>query len=307
MTKIVDSKRRDFLALTAALGTLGLRPLRSFGQDQMPARQIPGNLESLPVIGLGSSKVVAEIATKGTAPLAAVLRALVGYGGSVIDTWPRDAKNDEGLGKVLRDPYLNEKLFVTTKIDRKGKEAGLAQFRLTQRLYEREIIDLAQIFSLIDLDTQWSTLKDLKAAGDARFIGVTVAQYELYPDLENFLTKEKPDFIQLNYSITERRAEEKLLPVAQDLGIAVLINRPFMNGAYFERLEGRAVPEWAAEFDCESWAQFSLKYILAHPAVTCVLTETSNPKHMQENALTAFGRYPDVAARERMRTLINGV
>ena len=98
-----------------------------------------------------------------------------------------------------------------------------------------------------------------------------------------------------------------LAPVAQDLGIAVLINRPFMNGAYFGRLEGRAVPEWAAEFDCESWAQFSLKYILAHPAVTCVLTETSNPKHMQENALTAFGRYPDVAARERMRTLINSV
>ena len=307
MTKMVDSTRRNFLTLAAVLGAVGLKPFRSFGQDQMPVRQIPGSLESLPVIGLGSSKAVAEIAAKGTEPLAAVLRMLVDYGGSVIDTWPRDAKNDEGVGKVLADSYLNEKLFVTTKIDRKGKEAGLAQFRLTQRLYEREIIDLAQIFSLIDLDTQWSTLKDLKAAGDARFIGVTVAQYELYPDLENFLTKEKPDFIQLNYSITERRAEEKLLPVAQDLGIAVLINRPFMNGAYFERLEGRAVPEWAAEFDCESWAQFSLKYILAHPAVTCVLTETSNPKHMQENALTAFGRYPDVAARERMRTLINSV
>ena len=307
MTKIVDSKRRDFLALTAALGTLGLRPLHSFGQDQMPVRQIPGSLESLPVIGLGSSKVVAEIATKGTEPLAAVLRMLVDYGGSVIDTWPRDAKNDEGVGEVLADPYLNEKLFVTTKIDQKGKEAGLAQFRLTQRLYEREIIDLAQIFSLVDLDTQWPTLQDLRATGNARFIGVTVSQYELYPNLENFLTKEKPDFIQLNYSITERKAEEKLLPMAQDLGIAVLINRPFMNGAYFRRLEGRAIPEWAAEFDCESWAQFSLKYILAHPAVTCVLTETSNPKHMQENALTAFGRYPDAAARERMRSLIGSV
>ena len=307
MTKITDSTRRDFLALATALGVLGLKPSRSFGQDQMPVRQIPGSLESLPVIGLGSSKVVAEIATKGTEPLAAVLRMLVDYGGSVIDTWPRDAKNDEGVGEVLADPYLNEKLFVTTKIDQKGKEAGLAQFRLTQRLYERETIDLAQIFSLVDLDTQWPTLQDLRATGNARFIGVTVSQYELYPNLENFLAKEKPDFIQLNYSITERKAEEKLLPMAQDLGIAVLINRPFMNGAYFRRLEGRAIPEWAAEFDCESWAQFSLKYILAHPAVTCVLTETSNPKHMQENALTAFGRYPDAAERERMRSLIGSV
>tara|TARA_B100000809_G_scaffold259017_1_gene303228 strand:+ start:138 stop:1061 length:924 start_codon:yes stop_codon:yes gene_type:complete len=307
MTKIVDSTRRNFLTLAAVLGAVGLKPFRSFGQDQIPVRKIPGSLESLPVIGLGSSKAVAEIAAKGTEPLAAVLRMLVDYGGSVIDTWPRDAKNEEEVGKVLADSYLNEKLFVTTKVDQRGKEAGLAQFRLTQRLYEKEIIDLAQVFSLIDLDTQWSTLQDLKAAGDARFIGVTVSQYELYPDLENFLTKEKPDFIQLNYSITERRAEEKLLPMAQDLGIAVLINRPFMNGAYFRKLEGRVVPEWAAEFDCESWAQFSLKYILAHPAVTCILTETSNPKHMQENVLTAFGRYPDMMAREQMRTLINSV
>ena len=307
MIKKTNSTRRDFLALLSALGVYGSGLVRSFAQDQMPVRQIPEGDESLPVIGLGSSKVVSQIATEGTGPLMAVLRILVEHGGSVVDTWPRDPKNDAGLGRVLRDPYFRENLFVTTKIDRIGKEAGIAQFRETQRLYGRETIDLAQIFSLTDLDTHWPTLKDLKASGDARFIGVTVAQYDLYPQLESFLRKENPDFIQLNYSITERRAEERLLPMAQDQGIAVLINRPFMNGTYFRKLEGKTVLDWAVEFDCESWAQFSLKYILAHPAITCVLTETSNPRHMQENALAAFGRYPDVVARERMRTLINRI
>jgi diketogulonate reductase-like aldo/keto reductase len=129
----------------------------------------------------------------------------------------------------------------------------------------------------------------------------------LYERLENFLGKATPDFIQINYSITERRAEERLLPLARDMGLGVLINRPFMNGAYFRKLEGQPLPEWTADFDCESWAQFSLKYILAHPAITCVLTETSNPNHMAENAASSLGRMPDSAARVRMRSFIDQV
>ena len=136
---------------------------------------------------------------------------------------------------------------------------------------------------------------------------MTVSQYRLYAQLEDFLQRETPDFVQMNYSITERRAEERLLPMAADQGLAVLINRPFMNGSYFDRLEGHPLPEWAAEFDCTSWAQFSLKYILAHPTITCVLTETSNPLHMEENAQAAFGRLPDAAARARMRAFIDEV
>ena len=200
-----------------------------------------------------------------------------------------------------------ESLFVTTKIDSTGKEAGIEQFRQTQELYGKQTLDLAQIFSLTDLDTQWPNLKDWKAAGDARYIGVTVSQYGLYEQLEAFLQRETPDFIQVNYSITERRAEERLLPLAADMGLGVLINRPFMNGSYFDRLEGVPLPDWTAEFDCESWAQFSLKYILAHPTVTCVLTETSNPAHMAENAGTAFGGMPDEAAKARMREFIDQV
>ena len=277
MTDNIRTTRRDVLAMLSAAGVAGFGP------------------------------VLSQVSTNGPEALAAVLRALVANGGSVVDTWPRNPENDAGFGQVTSEPDLRDSLFITTKIDQTGKAAGIAQFRRTQQLYRRETVDLAQIFSLTDLDVQWPNLKDWKADGHARYIGVTVSQYRLYERLEGFLQRETPDFVQINYSITERRAEERLLPMAADQGLAVLINRPFMNGAYFGRLEGQPVPEWAAEFDCTSWAQFSLKYILAHPTITCVLTETSNPRHMEENAQTAFGRLPDAAARARMRAFIDEV
>jgi diketogulonate reductase-like aldo/keto reductase len=298
--------RREFLTLMSAVPFAGLAPNLALAQQPtMPVRAIPTTGERLPVIGLGSSKVVQEIATAGDDPLRQVLRTLVEHGGKVIDTWPRNADNDAGFGRVINEPELRDQLFVTSKIDQVGKEAGIAQFRQTQRLYGREVIDLVQIFSLTDLDVHWPSLKEWKASGAARYIGVTVAEPTLYAQLEAFLQRERPDFVQMNYSITERQSEDRLLPMAADRGLAVLINRPFMNGAYFERLEGTALPEWAADFGCTTWAQFSIKYILANPAVTCVLTETSNPLHMAENASTAFGPLPDAAARQRMREFID--
>ena len=258
----------------------------------------------LPVIGLGSSKVVEQVAQNGTEPLANVLRALVAHGGKLVDTWPRNAANDAGLGRVLALPEFRDTLFVTTKIDQVGKDVGIRQFRDAQRNYQREVIDLVQIFSLTDLDTHWPSLKDFKAEGSARYIGVTVSQDSRHADLEQFLRREQPDFVQMNYSITERAVEERLLPFAADRGVAVIINRPFMNGAYFDRLEGKALPEWAREFGCETWAQFSLKYILANPSLTSVLTETGDPKHMEENVLTATGALPNEAQRQRMREFI---
>jgi diketogulonate reductase-like aldo/keto reductase len=152
-------------------------------------------------------------------------------GGKLVDTWPRNADNDAAVGRVIAAPDLRDRLFVTTKIDQAGKEAGIAQFRQTQRLYGRETLDLVQIFSLTDLDTHWPSLKEWKLAGQARYIGVTVAESRLYAQLEAFLARETPDFVQMNYSITEREVEDRLLPLAADRGAAVLINRPFMNGA----------------------------------------------------------------------------
>ena len=156
-----------------------------------------------------------------------------------------------------------------------------------------------QVFSLTDLETQWANLKDWREAGQVRYIGVTVSSDSLYERLERFLQAEKPDFVQINYSITERGAEERMLAKLRDSGIGVIINRPFMNGNYFERLGQRPLPDWAADFDCASWAQFSLKYILPNPAITCILTETSSAEHMTENAQAAFGRMPDDAERAK--------
>ena len=307
MTGELTTSRREFLALMSAAGACGLGPRWSFAQEQMPQRPIPTTGEMLPVVGLGSSKVVSEVSDNGTGPLAAVLRTLVANGGRVVDTWPRDSVDDSGFGEVLAEPDLTDSLFVTSKIHHVGREAGIKQFRQTQQSYGRETLDLVQIFSLTDLETHWPSLKEWKEEGYARYIGVTVSEYGRYEQLEEFLSRETPDFVQMNYSITERRAEERLLPLAEDMGLAVLINRPFMNGEYFDRLGGEPLPEWTAEFDCDSWAQFSLKYILAHPTITCVLTETSNPAHMEENARTALGRLPDAAARARMRDFIDQI
>jgi diketogulonate reductase-like aldo/keto reductase len=296
--------RRDFLALFSALPMTSLVPAALDAQQKMPTRRIPASGESLPVVGLGSSKVVEEIAKNGEEPLRQVLRSLVAQGGKVVDTWPRNAANDARFGKVINEPEFRDSLFVTTKIDQVGKEAGLTQLRDAHRNYARKVIDLAQIFSLTDLQTHWPTLRQWKDSGQARYIGVTVSQDQRHADLESFLKTEKPDFVQVNYSITERRAEDRLIPFIAERGVALVINRPFMNGAYFQRLEGRPLPDWAKGFGATTWAQFSLKYILSNPAVTAVLTETSNPKHMVENASAALGGLPDEATRKRMRDFI---
>jgi diketogulonate reductase-like aldo/keto reductase len=300
--------RREFIADTSAVAAAaslaGAAPFGASAQHSVPERTIPSTGEKLPVIGLGSSKVVSEVATNGPEALTNVLRALVAHGGKLVDTWPRNADNDAAFGRVIAMPEFTGKLFVTTKIDQVGKEVGTAQFRAAQRSYQREVLDLVQIFSLTDLDTHWPSLKDFKAEGSARYIGVTVAEDSRHAALEAFLRRERPDFVQVNYSITERAVEERLLPFAAERGVAVVINRPFMNGAYFDRLEGKALPEWTKEFGCETWAQFSLKYILANPHFTSVLTETSNPKHMEENLVTATGPLPNEAQRQRMREFI---
>jgi diketogulonate reductase-like aldo/keto reductase len=299
------TSRRDFLAALSALPLAALAT-PALAQEAMPARRFAAGLD-LPVIGLGSSKVVDESAKNGLEPMRQVLRALVANGGRVVDTWPRNPANDSRFGEVANTPGLRERLFVTGKIDTVGKDAGLAQFREMQKSYGRTTIDLMQIFSLTDVDTHWPTLRALKDAGEARYIGVTVSEMRLHQALEQFVRREKPDAFQVNYSITERQAEERILPMAADLGIPVIINRPFMNGAYFRRLERTPLPSWAADFDCHSWSQFSLKYILANPAVTVVLAETTNPRHMEENARAAFGRLPDAAARQRMRQLLDAM
>jgi diketogulonate reductase-like aldo/keto reductase len=299
--------RREFLALAAAAATAAARHTANAQQPVMPSRAIPGTSEQLPIVGLGSTRPVTAIAERGPEPIRAVIRTLVEHGGRVIDTWPRSDANDGAFGEIISAPDLRDRLFVTINLEQQGAEAGRAHFERTLRLYRRERIDLLNVGSLVDLDAQWPNLRAAKDAGTARYIGVTAAQAALYERLEAFLARERPDFVEINYSVTERDAERRLLPLCADRGIAVLISRPFMNGAYFERLANVPLPDWAADFECTSWAQFSLQYILANPAVTCVLTETTSAEHMAENALAAFAPQPRPAARRRMRGFIDGV
>lgn len=295
--------RRAFLAQFSALGVWGLAG-RPPPQEILPTRPIPVSNERLPVIGLGSSKAVLQIPDTGTAPLREVIHTLLRFGGRVVDTAPRPEPIDARFGELLNAPAFRDTLFVPVKINVPGTGAGEAQFRQTQRLFRRRPVDLVQIESLTDLETHWPQLRAWKDGGDARYIGVTVSTDERHGQLEGFMRRESPDFVHLNYSVMESGAEERLLPLAQDRGMAVLTNRPFMNGSYFRRVDGRDLPPWATEFDCTSWAQFSLKYILANTAVTCTLTETTNPAHMEENIRVAFGRLPDEATKRRMRELV---
>lgn len=305
--KLTENTRRSFLVGLANLGFFGSLPISISAARSLPQRSIPSTGEKLPIIGLGSTKAVRLIAAAGTGPLDNVMKMLVSNGGSVIDTSPRSEHIDAQFGQLLNKKEFSNALFLAAKVKVSGKDAGIAQFRQTQRLFGRKTIDLVQIESLTDLATQWPSLRKWKDSGQVRYIGVTVSHEEKYEELESFMRLESPDFVQVNYSVMEHSAEERLLPLAQEMGIAVLVNGPFMNGEYFELVRGHKLPDWVAEFDCESWAQFSLKYIMAHPAVTCVLTETTNPEHMRENIEAAFDRLPNGATQRRMRQFAQGL
>ncbi len=306
MSTYSHHSRREFLALMSALGVGSVAAVPAWAQQTMLQRRIPRTGETLPIIGLGSGKVVGEIPAKGAAPVEAVLRALVENGGRVVDTRPGTPEIDTAFAGVIGKPGLQGKLFLISKIYEPG-QAGVQKLEQSLQSQGRKTMDLAQIASLTDLETHWKTLKDWKAAGRARYIGVTVSEYDLYDRLEEFLQRETPDIVQYNYSITERRVEQRLLPLALDRGIGVMINRPFMNGDYFKRLANKPLPGWATEIGIHTWAEFSLKYILPHPAITTVLTETSSPVHMAENAKAAYGVMPDEATRKRMAAYMDQV
>ena len=303
MSVSTELTRRRFLGVSS-LSVLLARLAPALAQGKLPSRTIPVSGEAVPVIGLGSTKAVLDIPAKGTGEIASVLRALLNLGGRVVDTSPRPESVDAAFGKALTEPDVRGKFFLSVKVNTTGQQAGVAQFRQTQRLFGQRTFDVVHVESLLNLEAHWPTLRGWKESGEARYIGVTVSANNLHSKLETFLGTEKPDFIMVNYSVMEPAAEQRLLPIAKDKGIAVLVDRPFMNGSYFERLAAQDLARWNAELDCTSWAQFSLKYILAHPAVTCVLTETTSPQHLEENVEAALGRLPDATTKQRMREFV---
>jgi len=290
--------RRDVLG---AVGALALGPVCGVAEEQMMvSRSIPSSGENLPVIGLGTYKVFdvastpAEIATRKN-----IVDMLAGEGGKMIDTSPMYNRSERVIGDVIDAGSDRKALFVATKVWTNGKDAGIAQMQQSAEFMRTDVIDLMQVHNLRDTDVHMKTIRDWQDEERIRYNGLTHYRADALGALESAMQKHDPDFIQINYSLGEREADQRLLPLAADAGVAVLINRPFQSGALFRAVRGRPVPDWAAGF-AESWGQFFLKFIVSHPAVTCVIPATSKAHHMKDNLEAGFGRLPDQATRQRM-------
>jgi diketogulonate reductase-like aldo/keto reductase len=272
------------------------------------ARPIPASGEMLPVVGLGTyqSFDVGGGASERD-PLKDVLRLFVQQGGKLVDSSPMYGPSESVVGDLAAELGIADRLFMATKVWTSGREAGIRQMEESLRRMKVSRMDLMQIHNLLDWKTHLGTLKQWKVAGRIRYIGITHYHSGAYAELERLMRTKDFEFAQFNYSIAEREAEERILPLARDLGIAVIVNRPFAQASLFSRVRGKEVPAWAAEFDCKSWGQFFLKYILGHPAVTCVIPATGKPQHLLDNMTAGIGALPDAAMRKRMVEYMNSI
>lgn len=264
----------------------------------MNTRPIPKTKEAIPVIGLGTWQAF-DVDASGRAPLAEVVKQFFAAGGRVIDSSPMYGRSEGVVGDVLADLHAIGTPFVATKVWIRGKREGIAQMEQSRKRM-RQRIDLMQIHNLLDWQTHLPTLREMKQAGTIRYIGVTHYSHGELPQIERIMRSEALDFIQIPYNVADRAVEARILPAAADTGTAVLVMRPFEEGALFRQVKGKALPGWAADIDCTSWAQIFLKFIIGHPAVTCPIPATSDPKHLADNIKAGFGRMPDAAQRKAM-------
>lgn len=290
--------RRSALQLGAALA---VAPALSFSKDKkMLTRPIPASGEELPVIGLGTYIVFDVESTPANIDARqAIVKSMIEKGASVIDSSPMYNRAENVVGDIIKTSRNRDKLFLATKVWTNGKAAGERQMRASSERMNAGVMDLMQVHNLRDTDEHLATIRDWQAEGRIRYNGVTHYRAGALDDLEAAMRQHKPEFIQINYSLTERESDQRILPLAKDLGIAVLINRPFVEGRLFRAVRDRPVPDWAREF-AESWGQFFLKFIISHPAVTCVIPATSKIHHMADNLGAGFGSLPDDKTRQRM-------
>jgi aryl-alcohol dehydrogenase-like predicted oxidoreductase len=293
--------RRRALRLIAGCGTLALVNVARAQASAILKRPIPRSGELLPAVGVGTWQTFDVGATAPErAELKEVLRLLVQSGGSVVDSSPMYGNAEGVVGDLAAELGLRGKLFFATKVWTRGRDSGIRQMNDSFRRMRTRRMDLMQVHNLQDLSTHAKALREWKSAGRIRYIGITHYHEGAHAELEQLVKTREWDFVQFNYSMAERAAESRLLPACADSGTAVIVNRPFSTGSLFPRVRGRDLPAWAAEFDCGSWAQFFLKYILGHPAVTCAIPGTRRVVHLRDNVQAGLGRLPDAATRKRM-------
>ncbi len=312
MNKTSYTRREAARLIGGAAVATSLWPVSSRAAEKATSAQllraIPSTGEKIPALGLGTSQtfdVGGSAADRG--PLREVLRRFVELGGKVVDTSPMYGRAEEVIGDLTSELKVRDSLFLASKVWTTGKEEGIESIERTLSRLQTKRLELMQVHNLIDLDVQLATLRAWKEEGRIRYVGITHYVESSFPAVEKILQREKLDFLQINYSIAERGAEERILPLAQEKGVAVLVNRPFARGNLFSRLRAQPLPEWTAEFDCKSWAQFLLKWILANTAVTCAIPATSKAKHLEDNMGAGIGRLPDEKMRQRMVQAISSL
>jgi aryl-alcohol dehydrogenase-like predicted oxidoreductase len=301
--------RRDVVKTLVVAGTgaaLGGLPMRAEDGPVKITRPVPKSGERIPVIGLGTSHVFDVGSTsEERAGVKGVLEALVEAGGSVVDSSPMYGRAEVVVGELTASAGLRSRLFLASKVWTTGHDAGVAQVEASLRRMGAGRLDLVQVHNLVDMKTQLATLRKLKEAGRVRYVGVSHWNTSGYAELEKTLREEELDFVQLNYSIVEREAEARLLPLAMERRVAVLVNRPFARGDLFGKVKGKPLPDWAATFDAASWGQFFLKFVVSHPAVTCAIPATAKVAHLRDNMAAGVGRLPDQVTRARMAELFS--
>jgi diketogulonate reductase-like aldo/keto reductase len=288
--------RRGVLALgiASAFGALAQSP-------RIMTRRIPSTGEELPAIGLGTWQVFdVGSSAAARAPLREVIASFQKAGGRVIDSSPMYGSAESVAGDLVAELGLRDRLFIATKVWTRGREDGIRAMETSFRRLRVKRMDLMQVHNLLDVDAHTRTINDMKAKGRVRYTGITHYTASAHGEVERQLKKEKYDFLQINYSLAERDAEKRLLGLCKDEGIAVIANRPFAEGAMFRRVRGKPLPPWAAEIGVASWAQFFLKWIVGHPAITCAIPGTGKPEHIADNVAAGFGALPDEAQRAKM-------
>jgi len=293
---------------TAAAVVLPITTQAATESSTMLTRTIPSSGETLPVIGLGTWRAFdVDLTSDIRRQLEEVLSVFVKLSGRAIDSSPMYGRAEEVIGELAAALGIREKLFLATKVWTRGKENGIKSIQRSMALLRTNRIDLMQVHNLLDVHTHLATLRQWKEQGRIRYIGVTHYNSSAFPEIEKILRTEKLDFLQINYSLMEPEAEQRVLPLAQERGVAVIVNRPFGAGDLFDKVRSKPLPGWAAEFDCRSWAQFFLKWIAAHPAVTCAIPATNKPSHLQDNLQAGTGRLPDANMRRRMAELVSSL
>src|SRR5258706_10735166 len=297
----MDSARREALRLLAACaGFLAMNRAMAQPSPLIP-RTVPATGEPLPVIGLGTWQVFdAGSDSAARAPLREVLAAFAKSGGRMIDSSPMYGTSESVVGELAAELGLLGKLFVATKVWTSGRDAGIQQMETSFKRLRVERMDLMQVHNLVDIATHTKTLLDWKAKGRVRFMGITHYTSSAYAEVERWLKTGQYDFLQINYSLAEREAAGRLLPLARERKVAVIANRPFAEGAMFRRVRGKPLPAWAKDAGIASWAQYFLKWIVSHPAVTCTIPGTARPEHLADNLAAGTGPLPGEALRARM-------